>query len=783
MLRNYLIISFRKFTRQKFYSLLNIFGLATGMATVILIMLYVRDEVGYDDFHRYKEDIYRVVENQYYSGQPVFPVAVTPGPLAAALKADFPEVELATRVHYGWNAFQYKESKLDDAGVYVDQDFFRMFDFTLTHGDTATALKEINSMLVTGKLAKKLFGDENPVGKTVTVNHDREVIVTGVLKDIPANSHLQFSYVMPMARRLIEIPSLLDQWGSNSLYTYVKLVKGASASHLDEQIAGYIKKKNKGSVTEIYLQPLGDIHLGEVAFVADVNGKGNIQYVRIFSVVAVFILLIACINFMNLATARAMKRAKEVGLRKTVGAFRYQLILQFLGESVIVASVAMLVALLFVDLLLPAFNTLTQKSLTIDYSNPIRGVLPFCAAATLLTGLLAGSYPAIFLSSFRPAQVLKGSATDHVSGGTFRKILVVLQFSISIVMITGTMVIYSQVRYIRNKNLGWDRDNLLLVHNASNYPVLKKKLLSYPDIKSISASNQDPNLVQNSTTGIGWKGKNEDDAVLFHVQGVDYDYIETMKMQMLMGRSFSEASAGDSSSVVINEQAMNVLGFKNPIGEHLTAGEDEVHTIIGVVKDFHFKTVHDKIEPLLLYIERKTLSNMIVRIEGNAEKAVGEIDKEWKAVNPDQLLSYSFADDEFDNLYRSEQRTGTIFEYFAALAVVISCLGLFGLASYTVDQKSREYGIRKVFGASVSRLFYLASVEFLVLVILAFIISIPLAWVWMRHWLSTFAYHIELSWVFFIASGMVAVGIALITVTYQSGKVGWINPASVLRSE
>ncbi|HET7178785.1 MAG TPA: ABC transporter permease [Chryseosolibacter sp.] len=783
MLRNYLIISFRKFTRQKFYSLLNIFGLATGMATVILIMLYVRDEVGYDDFHRYKEDIYRVVENQYYSGQPVFPVAVTPGPLAAALKADFPEVELATRVHYGWNAFQYKESKLDDAGVYVDQDFFRMFDFTLTHGDTATALKEINSMLVTGKLAKKLFGDENPLGKTVTVNHDREVIVTGVLEDIPANSHLQFSYVMPMARRLIEIPSLLDQWGSNSLYTYVKLVKGASASHLNEQIAGYIKKKNKGSVTEIYLQPLGDIHLGEVAFVADVNGKGNIQYVRIFSVVAVFILLIACINFMNLATARAMKRAKEVGLRKTVGAFRYQLILQFLGESVIVASVAMLVALLFVDLLLPAFNTLTQKSLTIDYSNPIRGVLPFCAAATLLTGLLAGSYPAIFLSSFRPAQVLKGSATDHVSGGTFRKILVVLQFSISIVMITGTMVIYSQVRYIRNKNLGWDRDNLLLVHNASNYPVLKKKLLSYPDIKSISASNQDPNLVQNSTTGIGWKGKNEDDAVLFHVQGVDYDYIETMKMQMLMGRSFSEASAGDSSSVVINEQAMNVLGFKNPIGEHLTAGEDEVHTIIGVVKDFHFKTVHDKIEPLLLYIERKTLSNMIVRIEGNAEKAVGEIDKEWKAVNPDQLLSYSFADDEFDNLYRSEQRTGTIFEYFAALAVVISCLGLFGLASYTVDQKSREYGIRKVFGASVSRLFYLASVEFLVLVILAFIISIPLAWVWMRHWLSTFAYHIELSWMFFIASGMVAVGIALITVTYQSGKVGWINPASVLRSE
>jgi hypothetical protein len=344
------------------------------------------------------------------------------------------------------------------------------------------------------------------------------------------------------------------------------------------------------------------------------------------------------------------------------------------------------------------------------------------------------------------------------------------------------MIISSQMEYIRDKNLGWERDNMLLIRNASNYTTLKNKLQAYPEIKGVSASNQHPSFVQNSTSGISWKGKPEDDDVLFHTQGVLDDYIETMKMEMVMGRAFSKALPGDTLSAVINEEAMRVLKFENPLGEKLTSG-DESFTIIGVVKDFHFKSIHDRIEPLVLYIERGDASNVLVRIEGNAERIVKTIEKEWKSVNPDQTLSYTFMDEDFDNLYRAESQTGTIFQYFSALAIFISCLGLFGLAAFTVEQRSKEYGIRKVFGASVSRLFVMASRDFLILVVIAFFISVPVAWLWMSQWLDGFAYHVELSWVVFIISGLLAVVIAMITVSYQAGKVGRINPAKTLRSE
>lgn len=539
----------------------------------------------------------------------------------------------------------------------------------------------------------------------------------------------------------------------------------------------------EGSITELYLQPVTDIHLGEVSFVADLGGKGNKQYVRIFTLVAVFILIIACINFMNLSTARAIKRAREVGLRKAIGAVRRQLIFQFLGESVMVALVSMCIAVLLVDLLLTPFNLLTQKSLSIDYSLLAGdGILPICLCAVIITGLLAGSYPAVLLSSYQPAHVLKGSIPGKSAGGAFRKVLVVLQFSISIVMISGTIVIYSQMGYIRNKNLGWERENMILIRNASNYPALKNRLLGHSQIKGVSSTDQHPTQVMTSTDGIGWKGKSEDDVVLFHTQGVDYDYLEIMQIGMRMGRTFSKSSPGDSLNLIINEEAMRVLGFENPIGEHLIDGQGATHEIIGVARDFHFKSVHDKIEPLLLYIDTD-LPNMLVRVQGNAESAVKAIEDEWVAVNPDQLFSFSFLDEDFNNLYRAESQTGTIFQYFSGLAILISCLGLFGLAAYTVEQKSKEFGIRKVFGASVTRLFYHASSEFLLLVIVAFFISVPVAWFWMKHWLSTFAYHVELSWIVFITSGLLAVVIALITVSYQAGKVGFINPAKTLRSE
>ena len=784
MLVNYVKISFRKFTRQKFYSLLNILGLASGMATVILIMLYVLDELSYDKFHRYAASLYRVVENQHYAGQPVFPVAVTPGPLAQGLLEEFPEVEMAARVHYGWNTFQYKDASFDDQGIYADPAFLRMFDFPLSKGDISSALKEINSVIIDHELAVTLFGNDDPMGKVITVNRERQVMVTGVLDPMQHNSHMKFSFIMPMERRAIEIPILKSEWGSNILYTYIKLVEAASPDHLNERIKHYLKTKKETSVTDLYLQPVTDIHLGEVNLVADVGGKGNKQYVQIFSIVATFILVIACINFMNLATARAMKRAREVGVRKSVGAYRYQLVFQFLGESLIVSLVSMCLALLLVDLLLSPFNSLTQKSIVVDYGNfSAGGILPICLLAAAFSGLVAGSYPAVYLSSFQPAHVLKGSAGTKAAGSTFRKLLVVLQFSISIVMISGTIVVYSQMEYIRNKDLGWERENMLLIHNATNYPVLKSQLIKYSQIKGVSATNQHPTTVMNSTNGIGWRGMNEDENVLFHIQGVDYDYFETMQIEVVMGRSFSKSSPSDTLSTIINEEAMKLLGFENPVGEFLKADGEGQFQIIGVVKNFHFKSVHDRIEPLLMYIDRHELSNMLVRIDGSAEEAVKNIEREWKIVNPGQAFSFSFLDEDFNNLYRSELQTGTIFKYFAILAIVISCLGLFGLAAYTAEQRSKEYGIRKVFGASIAKLFYLASAEFLILVLVAFCISVPIGWYWMDRWLHGFAYHIELSWVVFVISGALAFTIAVITVSYQAGKVGLVNPSKVLRSE
>jgi hypothetical protein len=339
------------------------------------------------------------------------------------------------------------------------------------------------------------------------------------------------------------------------------------------------------------------------------------------------------------------------------------------------------------------------------------------------------------------------------------------------------------MQYIRNKNLGWDKENLIIVRNVNNYAALKNKLTGYPQIMGVSGSNQHPSYVMNSTSGIAWKEKNPDDVVLFHLQGVDYDYFETMKMQLLRGRSFSKASPRDTLSVMINEEAMKMMNFENPVGELLNVGDSVQHPVIGVVRNFHFKSIHDKIEPLIMYIETGNPSNLLIRIDGDAEKAVQVLEKEWKAVNPDQILSFSFIDKDFDNLYRSESQTGTIFQYFSLLAIVISCLGLFGLASYTVEQRSKEYGIRKVFGASVSRLFILASGDFLILVVIAFVISVPIAWFWMNQWLNGFAYHVQLSWVVFVLSGMLATVIALITVSYQAGKVGLINPARTLRSD
>lgn len=785
MLFNYIKLSLRKFSRQKFYSLLNILGLATGMATVILIMLFVADEMSFDNFHKNARDIYRIVEMQYYSGQPPFPVAVTPGPLAESLKAEFPEVELASRANVSWKAFQREDHRFDTYGLDVDEDFLRIFEFPLVRGDVKSALSEVNSVVISEKLSGKLFGKDSAdaVGRMVAIGGKNQVMVTGIIKNVPENSHVTFDYLMPMAWRLKEVPTLRDDWGSNSLYTYVKLAPGTVQEEFDNKIRKYLGTKLERSVADLHLQPLTGIYLDEINYIADYMKKGNKQYVQIFSLVAVFILLIACINFMNLSTARAMKRAREVGLRKTIGAVRYQLVIQFLGESIMVALVALAIAFLMVDLLLPAFNSLTQKHLAVNWIDASGGILPLCLLATVITGVVAGSYPAIYLSSFQPARVLKGNLSHVAAGGSFRKFLVVLQFSISMVMISGTFVIYSQMKYIRNLDLGWSRENMLIIPNVNNFESLRSELDGKPGVAAVSATNQHPSYVMNSSAGFNWRGKPRDETILLHMQGVDYDYISTMKIQIIKGRSFSPDLPGDSVAIVINEQAAKVMGFDDPIGEQITVSDGSSYSIIGVAKDFHFRSIHDRIDPLLMFLTPQENSNVLVRLEGNVDEGIRSVENVWARLNNDKMLNYKFLDQDFDEQYRSEARTGKIFRYFSALAIIISCLGLFGLVAYTSEQRAKEFGIRKVFGASAPRLFYLASSEFLILVVFAFIISVPIAWFWMREWLDRFAYHVELSWFVFAGSGLISLIVALITVSYQAGRAVTANPSKTLRAD
>ncbi|MEP2668194.1 MAG: ABC transporter permease [Cyclobacteriaceae bacterium] len=785
MIKNYITVALRKFRRQKFYSLVNLFGLTIGLTSVILIMLYVVDEVSYDRFHEKSDRIYRVVENQYYAGQPVFPVAVTPPPLGPALVEEYTDIENGTRVWSTDLSFNKDEQQFVEAGIYVDDSFFDVFTFKMIYGEVASALDEINNVVLTESLARKYFANDNPVDQLLTVG-GQEVRVSGVIKDVPDNSHVQFDFLVPIESRLLSNEELRTNWGNNTLYTYVLVHNETDIAKLNAQIIDRIKKNNERSITDIYLQPLTDVHLGAVSFTADVRGKGNRQYVSIFLVVAIFILIIACINFMNLATARSIGRSKEVGLRKSIGANRYQLILQFLSESVFTALIAMALAILLVDLLLPQFNLLANKTLSLDFlSNS--ALLFYLLGASVFTGLIAGSYPAFFLSSFDPASVLKSNMTQKSGGVMFRKVLVVTQFCISMVMIVGTIVVQAQLEYIRSKNLGYSKENVVKIPRISNdYVSFKNELATQSGIVNVTASNQHPAYVANSTSGIDWEGKGEDESILIHTLIADFDFLETMGMKIGNGRSLSKEFGTDSAAVILNEAAVEIMGFSNPIGQKLEVGAPMPYTVVGVVDNFHFKSIHQKIEPLAIFIgfNMRMYNYTLVRVEaGDPKASLATIEDLWKKFNPDREFVYTFLDEDFNELYKAEEQTSTIFKYFSVLAIVISCLGLFGLASFTLEQRTKEFGVRKIFGASMFQLFSTASTGFMALVLIAFVISIPISWYFVNMWLSGFAYHAALDYQYFMWSGLIAMMIALVTVSYQAIKSALLDPVNSLRHE
>ena len=784
MFKNYLKIAFRNLIRHKGYSFINIVGLAIGMVSCILILLWVQHELSYDRFHVNAENIYRVVEMQQQSGEP-FPVAVTPSPLGPAMLEDFPEVVNFTRFQTYFFGYIKNEGEMFRAEITLaDPSIFDIFSFPILSGDKEVMFDDLFNVAISEDMAERYFGDEDPLGKSLQINNSTNINVTGVFQNISDNSHLDFDFIIPF-EVLKEFGGNLEEWGSNAYYTYVQLQENVDWQEFDTKIEGYLEEHEVGYPVKLNLQPLKEIHLFS-DYVADIGGHGSIVYVRIFSIIAAFILLIACINFMNLSTARSTKRAKEVGLRKVVGSYRKNLITQFFGESVLLAILAMLIALALAEIALPYFNNIHGKDLS--FLKNIN-ILLLLVGITIITGLVSGIYPAIILSSFKLVTVLKGSISSGSKKGIFRKILVIVQFSLSIILIISTIIIHKQLNYIFKSDVGFNRDQVLSF-SSYNFPeeqlnTFKNELRKISSVKSLTASNQYPTNFATSGYGFSWKGLEEDARILIHTLWVDYDFFETFEMEMVAGRSFSREFSADTLGFIINEKAVEIMGFDHPTEETLHYRYDEISgPVIGVVKNFNFKHIRNKVEPLVIRLspDMEGVIHLKLKTE-NISDAIVLIEKKWEEFVPDYPFDYRFLDDQFQRMYKAEKQMEKIFDFFTAFAIFISCLGLFGLASFMTEQRFKEIGIRKVLGASIPNILFLLIKEFTRWVLIANLIAWPLAWFVMNKWLQSFAYKTTFELWIFLLAGIAALAIALITISFRSFNAAVQNPAKALKYE
>ncbi len=793
MFKNYLKITLRNLKKNKGYSFINISGLAIGMACCVLILIWVKDELSFDRFHANAGAIYRVTEHQYDSSGDYFPVAVTPWPLAEALKDDLPEITESARLRIvSGGLISYKDKKFYETDfVAVDPSFLKMFSFPLIKGDLSTALTEPHTVLITQETAARYFGDEDPLGKVLTFHNVYDLKVTGLLEDVPHNSHIKFDFLVPFTSTLRDF-GWTETWWTNNYTTYVQLVDNASLQQVSEKVSPYLKKIDPETEVKLILQPLTDIHLRS-DYAIDLYGSTEDKaiYVYAFSVIALFVLLIACINFMNLSTARSEKRSKEVGLRKVVGASRNNIIAQFYGESLFMTILAFFAALVLVYLFLPAFNNVSGKQLTLEsLKEPV--FLLGLLGIMLITGLASGSYPAFVQSSFKPVDSIKGlglKISPKSGKSTLRRTLVVIQFTLSVILIVGTAVVYQQVRHMLNEELGYKKESIVYFVKRSNlrtqYDAFKSELLRDSNIVGVTTSSDAPTYSVHSTGGFWWEGKNPDTHFLIHQFSVDHDYIKTFDMHIIAGRDFSREFPADAStqSFIVNETAVKAMGLENPVGTMFQL-YDNKGQIVGVVQDFHYKSLQTAIEPLVLRIEPDRDSYVFVKFRSEqVQEALASIRSVYDSFNPDFPLEYSFLDEKIDQLYDSEQKTKNIFNYFTLIAIFISCLGLYGLAAYMAQQKTKEIGIRKVLGASVMNIMTGLSKEFVLLICLANAIAWPAAYYVMHRWLQHFASRTGLSMWTFILSGLAALSIALLTIFYQSIKAATANPIKSLRYE
>ena len=785
MFRNYLKIALRNLIRHKGFSFLNITGLAIGMVCTTLILFWVQHELSFDRYHKNGKKIYRILQHIQYAE--VVTWAINQGPLGPALKQEIPEIVEQARFCFARWRMKYNDDVYSELGGYTDPSLFKMFTIPFVEGDPETALADPRSVVMTEEVAQKIFGNEDPIGKTINVAGEYDFKVTGILQNIPDNSHFRFKFLanMDFAK---EVGRTVDYWKNSHFTTYVQLADNVTMEEANKKIYNFLDAKPTLEDWEkLSLQPLFKIHLGS-GIGYDSFGTGNTKYIVIFLAAALFILLIACINFMNLSTARSLLRSREVGLRKVVGAFRGQLIRQFLGEAIFQSLIAMILAVGLGIFLLPAFNQLARKSFTADlFMRP--DIILGLVAVLFFTGFVAGFYPAFVLSGFRPVSVLKGSSRTLGGGSFFRKALVVFQFSVAVILMVGSLVIYSQIHFMRNKDLGYEKENMVTLNLNStvqqNYEAFRNELLGNANILNVTRVASLPTYgYWFSNSRWNWEGKDPDKDILFRANFVDYGYLEALNAPIIMGRNFSEDYGADAAGIIINETSQKAMGFENPIGKRVTLGEDNVFNIIGVVKDFHYVSLHTEIEPMILLLDPERCSSIVVRINSeNTPETLKFMGNVWKKHAGEFEFDYRFLDESLDTLYRGEERVGRIINVFTLLSIFVSCLGLFGLASFMALRRTKEIGIRKVLGASISGVVVLLTQEFSKWVIVANLIAWPLSYFALSRWLQEFPYRTDIKFWIFLGAGLMTFIIAIFTVSYQSLRAALSNPADSLRYE
>ena len=802
MLKNYLMIALRNFKNQKLFSLINVFGLALGMACTILILFWVQNELSYDRFNQKADRIYRLYGDLTLGGT-LRSAPLVGAPVAPAIKQAFPEVENKVRMSaFGSVTAKYEDKEFrEDNIIYSDNSIFEIFNLPLINGNPVTVLKASYSIVLTDKAAKKYFGSSNPLGKSLKFSDGHDYTITGVIKDVPKNSHFTFDILCSFETWIIRNEDAAESWGNMGQTAYILIKPGVDYKVLEKKFEAVVEEnlgariKRVGATFKLGLQPLLRIHLYS-SFENDTAKIGNIAYVYLFSGIAFFILFIACINFVNLSTARYSNRALEVGLRKTLGASRKSLIMQFLGETILVTFLAAILGLIFTMIGLPFLESLTGEEysyLLLSQPTFLMGI----AFSILGIGTIAGAYPAIFLSAFQPVKTLKGNLKRGATSSVFRRVLVVGQFSISIALIVGTLIIYNQVQFVNNKNLGFNKEQVLTLpypqntHNLSENS-LRQEITSIPGVLNVGFSTYLPGTGFNMRN-IRPEGRTEEESILMQQLSIEPNLLPTLGIKISKGRNFSETMQTDfQGAVIINEITVNRLGWKDPIGKLLfTTGRGpdgqpvELQLkVVGVVKDFHTLSLHNKIEPLVIFCNQSGFGNISIKLSGgNISETVSGLKNRWEGLFPNQPFDYAFLDEAFDNLYRSEEQMNEIFLSFSLLAILISCLGLFGLATYLVERRTKEVGIRKVMGASLLGILFLLSKEFARWVMIANIIAWPIAYYFMNEWLQEFAYRINITFWPFLLSGLIALLIAVLTVSYQSIKAALSNPVKSLRYE